>query len=212
MAHILRYPGLVIGSSLTVALLIWGFWPQAQWVEVATVQRAPLTQTLEEDGQTRLMNRYIITAPIDGETCKMHLNVGDSVELGQHLLTITPQHAPALDARHYAQAQAQVAAAQAALESAKTQVNIALANSNMAQVQLTRHHTLLQKGLIAQDTYDQSNTAALTAAAHQRSAQFKVDVAHYELQAARAALKTLTLKITTQAIQPTQPAQPIQLI
>ncbi|MBD3755001.1 MAG: HlyD family efflux transporter periplasmic adaptor subunit [Gammaproteobacteria bacterium] len=183
-----NHPGILIASLLIASLLIWGFWPQPVMVESTIVKRAPLTVTIEEEGRTRVIDRYVISAPINGMTCRMHLKVGDSVFRGHELLGITPLESPVLDARSRAQAEAQVQAASAALLAAKEQARAAGASAQLAEDKYHRYRPLIEKGLVSQEAFDQAKTAALTAAASKRSADFAVKVAQYELQAAQTAL------------------------
>jgi len=184
-----NHPGIFIVSLIIIALLIWGFWPKPVSVETIKVQQAPLTLSVEADGRTRVIDRYMIASPINGMSCSMHLKVGDNVTEGQNLLNITPLESQALDARSRAQAEAQVAAARASLKAAQAQANSASAAAQLASDKLKRFTPLIKKGLISQESYDLAKTASLTASAEKGSAQFAVDVANYELQAALTTLE-----------------------
>ena len=184
-----NHPGILVVSAVIIGLLVWGFWPKPVLVETTLVKHAPMTLTIDEDGRTRVIDRYVIAAPVNGMTCRMHLKVGDTVTKGKMLLAITPLESPVLDPRSRAQAQAQVLAARSALQAAKQQVESAQASANLARDEVKRYRTLLDKGLISQDTYDKSNTAYLMATANQRTAQFQEDVANHELQAAQTTLE-----------------------
>ena len=72
-----KHPVITAIAVLIVGLLIWGFWPQPVFVEAIEAKRAPLTITIEEEGRTRVVDRYIISAPVDGVACRQTLNVGD---------------------------------------------------------------------------------------------------------------------------------------
>ncbi len=78
-----KHPVITSITVLIIGLLIWGFWPQPVFVEAIEAKRAPLTITIEEEGRTRVVDRYIISAPIDGVACRQQLNVGDEVTQGQ---------------------------------------------------------------------------------------------------------------------------------
>jgi len=184
-----NHPGILVVSLLIIFLLIWGFWPKPVVVESATVKRAPLTITIEKNGRTRIIDRYVIAAPVNGMTCRMHLRIGDDVTKGQTLLGITPLEPQVLDARSHAQAEAKVAAARSALHGAEEQVRAASAAEKLAFDEMKRYQTLLKKGLISQESYDKVKTSSLTSSADRRSAKFNVEVAHYELQAALTTLE-----------------------
>jgi len=176
-------------TVLIVVLLIWGFWPQSVFVEAIKAKRAPLTITIEEEGRTRVVDRYVISAPIDGVTCRQNLNVGDEVTQGQVLLGITPLESQVLDPRSRAQIKAQVAAAESAVHAAEQQAEAAEANAKLAVIEHKRLKPLVEKGVISSDAFDKSVTQVQTTAAAQRSADFQVEVAKYDLQAATTVLE-----------------------
>ena len=184
-----QHPVIAVISLLLVALLLWGFWPQPVMVEMVAVTRAPMTVSIEEEGRTRVIERYSIAAPVDGVACRVKLNVGDSVEQGQVLLSITPLESQVLDPRSRAQAGSQVAAAEAALSAAKERASAAAAAARLAETELTRLRALVEKDVISRESFDRAVTEAQTSAAEKRSADFSVDVAMYELQAAQTVLE-----------------------
>jgi HlyD family secretion protein len=190
MINLLRkHPVITFTAVLMIALLIYGFWPQAILVEAVKVSKAPMTITIEEEGRTRVIDRYVIAAPVSGVTCRVDLDVGDEVTQQQTLLTITPLESEVLDPRSRALAQAGLAAAQSALQAASEQANAAAEASKLAILELNRYEPLLSKGTISRDQYDRALNDANTTAAQKRSADFKVEVARYELEAARAVLE-----------------------
>ncbi|MBE9560422.1 MAG: HlyD family efflux transporter periplasmic adaptor subunit [Proteobacteria bacterium] len=184
-----KHPVISSIVVLIVALLIWGFWPQPVFVEAIAAKRAPLTITIEEEGRTRVVDRYIISAPVDGVACRQKLNVGDEVTQGQVLLGITPLESQVLDPRSRAQTKAQVAAAESALHAAEQQAEAAEAAAKLAVIEHKRLLPLVEKGVISTDAYDKADTKVQTTAATQRSADFQVEVARYELQAAKTVLE-----------------------
>jgi len=184
-----HHPGIVVVSLLIILLMVWGFWPKPVLIESTIVKRAPLTISIEEDGRTRVMDRYIIAAPVNGMTCRMHLKVGDEVTQGQTLLGITPLASQVLDARSRAQAEAKVASAKSALQAAQEQVQSISVAAQQAKDDVKRYQPLLTKGLISQETFDKAQTTALSSAANKRSARFRVDVAQHELEAAITTLE-----------------------
>jgi len=184
-----QHPIIAITVIIIIVLLIWGFNPQPIVVEAIAVKRGPITITIEEEGRSRVIDRYIISAPVDGVACRLHLKVGDDVEQGQVLLSITPLASKVLDQRSRAQAQAKVFAAESTLHSAEEQARAADAASKLADNELKRLRPLVDKGLVARETFDKAATEAKTSIANKRSADFNVDVAKYELQAAQTILE-----------------------
>lgn len=188
-----QHPLIVIISLLCVALLVWGFWPQAVMVEVAEARRAELTIAIEEEGRTRVVDRYVISSPVDGVACRTQLDVGDRVESHQVLLAITPLASQVLDPRSRAQAEAQVAAAQAKLSATRELAHAAKAAAQLAETKRNRLQALVDEGAVSQDAFDKADSRQKTSAAQTRSANFDVEVARYELQAARSLLKKTTV-------------------
>jgi HlyD family secretion protein len=183
-----NHPVITSIVVVIIALLVWGFWPKPVWVETVVVKRAPMTVSIEEEGRTRVIDHYVISAPVDGTTCRTQLEVGDSVDAEQTLLNIRPLESKVLDARSRAQAEARVAAARSALQSAKEQASAATAAQQLASKELERLRPLSAKGVISKGEYDKAVTEANTKAAAKRSADFNVDVANYELEAAKSVL------------------------
>ena len=184
-----QHPVIATTVILIIVLLIWGFRPQPILVETITVKRAPLTIAIEEEGRSRVIDRYIISAPVNGVACRLHLKVGNDVEQGQVLLSITPLASEVLDPRRRAQAQAKVFAAKSTLRAAEEQARAATAAAKLANNELRRLNPLLVKGLISREAYDKAATEAKTSTANKRSSDFNVDVAKYELQAAQTVLE-----------------------
>jgi HlyD family secretion protein len=204
-----KHPVITSISVLIVVLLIWGFWPQPVFVEAIEAKRAPLTITIEEEGRTRVVDRYVISAPVDGVTCRQDLDVGDEVKQGQVLLGITPMESQVLDPRSRAQAIAQVAAAKSALHAAEQQAEAAQAAAELAVIEHKRLKPLVEKGVISADAFDKAATQVETTAATQRSADFQVEVARYELQAANSVLEYRTASASG---NPGEPAERISVV
>lgn len=184
-----KHPAIAVTTVVIIALLVWGFWPQPVMVEAVAALRAPMAVTIEEEGRTRVIDRYIVSAPVDGVACRVQLEVGDPVEQGQVLLGITPLESQVLDPRSRAQARARVSAAEAALRAAREQAQAATAAKEFAATELERLRPLMEEGLVAGEAFDRAETGAKTSAAAKRSAEFNVDVASYDLEAARTTLE-----------------------
>jgi len=184
-----RQGKLAVPLLLAIALLAWGFWPRPVLVDVVQVAPAPLTVSIEEEGKTRVIDRYEITAPVAGVTNRLAWHVGDTVGRGQVLLGIRPLTSEVLDPRREAEARARVAAARAALQAAEQNVSAAVADTEFADLELRRISKLAGSGNVSQGELDRARTRARSARAVQRSAEFDVEVARYKLDAARTTLQ-----------------------
>jgi HlyD family secretion protein len=64
---------------IVIGLLVYGFWPEAVPVTVDQATRDSLRVTVEEEGQTRLRERYVVSAPTTGYLKRVPGEAGDSV-------------------------------------------------------------------------------------------------------------------------------------
>ncbi|MCS7090257.1 MAG: efflux RND transporter periplasmic adaptor subunit [Verrucomicrobiota bacterium] len=111
--------GLVFAS-----LLLLGLRPSPAPVEVASVVQGPMEVTLREEGKTRPVRRYLISAPVAGNVQRIELRAGDAVQAGETVLAVLdPLPAALLDARARAMAEARREAARADLERARAALN-----------------------------------------------------------------------------------------
>ncbi len=180
---------LVIGAVLLAAAVLYGFLPGPVLVERVEVTRGPLEVTVDEEGQTRVQDRFVVSAPVPGYARRLPWAVGDAVQQGDVLLRLEPTRAPSLDARSRARAQAAVAAARARLQAAEEEVEAAGAAAELALRELDRLTLLYEAGHASQQALDQALAARRQAQARLRSATFAVDVARFDVEAAQTALR-----------------------
>ncbi len=179
--------GMLAMAALVAAGLVIGFMPRAVPVDIAEVTRGPLTVTVEEEGKTRVRERYLVSAPVAGYARRIDLKAGDAVAAGQGVAAIEPARSVALDPRARAQAQAQVSAAQAALAVAQENARAAGAAAHLAQQERTRAESLRQSNFISTQALDTARTAETRARAAEQSAHYAARVARFDLETARAA-------------------------
>ena len=69
---------LVVGGLLAVAL-----WPATIPVDVVDrAARGPLVVTVDEEGRTRVRDRFVVSAPVAGRVLRIELEPGDPVKRG----------------------------------------------------------------------------------------------------------------------------------
>jgi len=193
-----------------VVVLIFGLQPQPQWVDTAEVIYAPMQMSVEEKGKTSVIDRYTVSAPVPGTTCRTDLNVGDYVEKNQPLVSIEPARAKALDPHSWAEARSRVSATESALRAAEQTAQSALAKMQVANKDLTRLNALVEKGQSTQNNLGQASTLARRAKVAKCSADFAVNIASHELEAARTALKYVGSKGDSNAATTVQIHAPVQ--
>lgn len=182
---------IVLG--LIAVLVAWGlfqgFRPQPVEVDLGVATRAPLRVTIEQEGRTRVVDRYVVTAPVNGYARRIRLDVGDAVERGATLAELEPLRAEVLDVRRRAEAEAHIAAAESGVSATEQRANAAASNASLAQKELQRVRALRLAGHVSVAAEDRAASEAERSAAELRSAQFAVATARHELAAARTALK-----------------------
>lgn len=186
----------VIATTLVVALmaaLVWAFLPTPLAVDVAQIRRDSLRVTVDEDGKTRIKDRYVISAPLGGKMERIHLLAGDPVQAGQTILaTLQPTAPQFLDAREISQASASVKSAEAAVERAETANETARLNLSNAQSRRDRAKTIASSRAMSTEELEQADTNFYVAEQSQRAATFAVKIAEFELQLALAAVVQTT--------------------
>lgn len=179
-------------AALIAVLVIWGlflgFRPQAIEVDLGQASRAPLRVFIEQEGRTRVVDRYVINAPVNGYARRIKLDVGDAVKRGATLVQLEPLRAEVLDARRRAEAEARVAAAEDSVRAAEQRTNAAVSNAALAKNEYRRVHALRVAGHVSASADDRAASEAERSAADLQSAQFAVATARHELEAARTAL------------------------
>ena len=180
---------LVAASVLGVGLLAWAFAPRPVEVEAVAATQGPFETAVEEDGRTRVSERYAVVAPIAGRLRRIALREGDAVQAGQALALIEPLLAPLLDERTRREQQAHVAAVQAALERAATRVRAAQVGVEQALNEQRRTAQLVAQGFVSPAKADADRLALEAATRERESAVESERVARYELQQARVALE-----------------------
>jgi HlyD family secretion protein len=180
--------GLLILGLLLAAGLIYGFMPRPVPVDAFTTVKGPLAVSVEEEAKTRVMERYVISAPMSGYLRRIDLKVGDPVERDQVLAVLEPVRADALDARSRAQATAQVSAAEAALAAARENARAAGAADQLARQELLRIESLTAARFLSAQAADQARSNASRSQAVQQAAEHAVNVARFQLDTARVAL------------------------
>ncbi len=186
--HRRRIIGIAVVAIAIVAALVYGFSPAPQRVDVATVERGPLRVAIEEEGRTRIIDRYVISAPVAAYARRIELEVGDGIEQGQGLVQLEPLPSAMLDPRSRAAAKARVEAAKAAFAAAREETAAAQAEAELAQREYQRTVDLCKVQCASQEEEDVALTRMHSSRARARSARFAVDIARHELEAARTAL------------------------
>ncbi|MFN4258173.1 MAG: efflux RND transporter periplasmic adaptor subunit [Gemmataceae bacterium] len=185
----LKRGAMWLGGAAVVAILVFAFVPKPISVDVAPIERGLLRVTVDEDGKTRIRERYVVSAPLAGRSQRIFLKPGDPVIPGQTVLTIIEPTDPALlDARGRLEAEARVRAAEASRKRAEANLARAESAAQFAQREYERARQLsIGRGIAQQDLEDLA-WKERAARDDLRAAELGVDIAQFELELAQAAL------------------------
>jgi HlyD family secretion protein len=166
----------LIGTVLIAAALWFLFSPDPVPVETAQATQGPMQVTVNNQGQVRFRDRYVVAAPVSAELQRIELRQGDAVKAGQVVATLDPLP---LDARQRQEAVARLESARAIAREAGARVQRATADFQFATSELERTRQLVKEGFV-------SPQAAERAAITERSARAELEAARLRQQAAVA--------------------------
>lgn len=191
---------------ILIVTIVWGFLPTSIPVTIEQVREAPLKVTIEEEGITRVTDRYAISAPVTGYLLRIEHEVGDSVGVGQELFKIQPVP-DLISARQREVAEAQLEAAKARLQQTKENLNLVKEEKGLADVELQRIQNLFDSGIGSAQGLDNTKLSARRAAAQLASAEFSVRIAEHEVRAATSALQAFQTSGVKEQISIRAPVQ-----
>lgn len=184
-----RYLPHILLVLLLALLLFFSFRSSPILVDGEEVSRGPMALTIEEEGRTRVMHRYVLSAPMPAQVRRIELQAGERVEAGEVVAVLDALAAPPLNARAVAEARSRVDGGRAALAAAEREKEAAAALARLAEAELRRLRLLAAEKLIAPRDLDAAEAEARRAEALERSAAFRAQTARHDMEAARTALR-----------------------
>ena len=185
-----RKTWLIAGAAtLALALAVgWAFAPRPLEVELAPVTQGPFETTIDEDGKTRLADRYVVSAPLAGRLARITLKEGDAVAVGTPLAVLRAVLPSMLDARTRRELRARFEAAQDNVSRAVARVARAQVSLDQAKNEVRRSELLVQQGFIAPIKVETDRLATLGAQREVEGAAAERRMAAHELEQTQAAL------------------------
>ncbi|TAK90604.1 MAG: efflux RND transporter periplasmic adaptor subunit [Burkholderiaceae bacterium] len=132
--------------------------------DVLTLQPGPLQNTLPLTGTLHALNQTVVKAKVAGDVVRLNVREGEYVQQGQALAQIDP-----------ADSLARVQAQQAALASARAQLDLATKNRE-------NQRALLEKNFISKNAFDNTLSGYQVAQANVEAAQAQLDIAKKALR------------------------------
>ncbi len=181
-----------IGLAL-VGVIVYAFWPKPVRVDLTFVERGELQVTVDEDGMTRIKEKYAVSAPLGGRLLRIELDAGDEVQAGDTLLAvIEPTDPSLLDPRTRAEADARVKAAEARLKQAGSTLDQALAAMQHSESDVGRTRELFKRQIASNQELEDKELLHRLRTEEYRAARFAEEIGQFELQQAQAALMRTT--------------------
>ena len=190
---------------MTRALLRWGAWiiaiacvaggvwlvlrPKAVPCDVVQIGRGDLVVRVEEDGRTRLKERYVVFAPLGGVVERIGLKPGDDVRANETILTrIAPSDPSLLDDRSRAQAEAQIRVSEAAMSRAEAELARLQGELEHVGAEFERARKAAESSALSVRELEDERILLRSAENAASAGRFAHAMAQYELEQARAAL------------------------
>jgi RND family efflux transporter MFP subunit len=146
-------------------------------VEVAAIEQGTIVFRRTFSGTLEATAEFMVAPKISGRIKRLAVDLADEVERGQRVVE--------LDDREYVQA-----VAQAEADLAVAQANLAEANSTLdiAQRELARVETLRERGIASESQFDAAKTEQL-------AGQARLEVARAQLQRAESSLESTRIRL-----------------
>lgn len=183
-----RWIWTVAAGAAAIGLLAWAFAPRPVEVETAPVTRGHFESGIDEDGKTRLRDRYVVSAPLTGVLSRISLREGDSVNADAVVAMLRPTFSPMVDERTLREQQARLETAQAQADRAAARVESAKVALLQAKNDAQRSEQLARQGFVSATKLESDRLSVLAAQKSLDTAAEERHVAGHEVEQARAAL------------------------
>ena len=184
--------GVMAAATGAVALLVGlvvALRPAPVQVDLAAVTGGPLRVTVDEEGKTRVKDFFIISAPVSGKLRRSPFDPGDRVIKDETIIAVIEAAAPIfLDVRTRKEAEAQVAAAEAAVSLATAEVRQAESEVAWATSELQRAEALAGSRTVPERTFERAHLELDKQQANLARANANLEVRRSELATANAHL------------------------
>lgn len=212
-----RIVWIVIGIAVLGGLFV-AFQPQPVAVDMGTVQRGDVRSFVEEEGKTRVVQRYVVAAPVAGRLLRLKFDEGDTVKKGQVVAEVDPlplrnevlsaeaqvrelqRRIEGVDRKKPKQVELDRAAtletvAERSAAVARDQLDEAEAQLRRAELEKERVVRLMRAKAVTSAEMDEAETAESAARARRDARKQQVEVATLRLAAARLNTKLVETRL-----------------
>lgn len=211
MRRLLFNRRVLISAAVIAGLLALALWPRTVPVDIGAVTRGELVVTVDDEGMTRVRDRFVVSSPVGGRVLRIELEPGDAVKRGQVVARVRAEAAPLLDERSRAEAQAAVERARATLGRAQAEEQRARATLAQLQRELARVRELAKDRVVSSQELETREADVRVADATLNAAGFAVRAATSELQGALARLTPTNTNTVGRVVSVTAPVDGVVL-
>jgi len=185
-----KYAWWIGGAMIVVALIMVAMRPPVVEVDAGEVTRGPMRITINEEAETRIRHKFVVSAPVTGRVERIDLEPGDQVVAGRTVVArVRAEASPLLDSRSRAETVAARSAAESSRGRARAEEQRARAALDLAQRELARERELDRGGLTTRQAVEVRESEVRTGEEAVRAATFAVAAATAELERLDARLR-----------------------
>jgi len=174
-----------LAAIAALALIALFFRPAPLRVDIGQVEKGSMQVTVDEQGETRSHDRFVVTAPVAGRLSRIELHDGDAVQENQVVAQIAPLP---LSVRERNEQTERIAAAQSQQREAEELVRHAVEDLAQAKRESKRVERLVKDGFMSAQAAEQARNAESTIANEVEAARFRAKSAAAEVRLAKSGL------------------------
>lgn len=178
----------IITALAVLAAVVLGwfmFAPDPIRAELTQVTQGSLQVTVNNQGQVRVHDKYVVAAPVAAGLERIVLHEGDPIKRGQFVATLNPMP---MDARQRDEARARLDAAKALARESALRTDRAYTDLQFAINERARVERLIKNNFVSPQAAEKAVTSEKTARAEWDAAKSRQQAALADVRAAEAAL------------------------
>jgi HlyD family secretion protein len=171
-----------LGALVLIALIVGGLWPKPMPVETVKAVTGSLRATVNEEGKTRIKQRFLVSAPVTGQLRRIPFKAGAEIIAGETVVAVIDPLSPVLlDARTRALAEARRDTAAANVERARAAQKFAASELKRFEILFAEKTVSIQE--LEQGQWREISTAKELTAAEAALRQAEAELAEFSTPA-----------------------------
>jgi HlyD family secretion protein len=172
-------------TAAAVALVLFLLCPSPISIEAGKVTRGLLRVTVDEDGETRAHDRFVVAAPVAGRLMRVELEEGDTISENAVVAKLEPLP---LNQQQREEVLARIEAAEATRRQADARLAHAQEDYEQSRRDLARAEVLAKQRVLSTQMLEQARNTETTSREELEAAKFSELAAASEVKVARAGL------------------------